>query len=600
VRDVIGRRLSRLSPAAGQLLGVAAIFEGEFAFDVANAVAGLPEDEGLDALDEALRNQLLKCPGTGARETCTFTHTITRHAVYFELSTPRRIRLHRRAAQILQGRRNGELAPSLAAEIAFQYHRSAGLPGAEEGVEFALTAAAHAEGAAAYDSAARFLRMALELLPEADPRRPRLLGQLGTALTWARAFDDAAKVAAEAGEAIAATEGADAATEYLSEAAYAANMAGSPAHAWGLARQGLAHAGTRRDVAWARLISFDHMSREAEEREDPGIPVDTPERREAARVLLAAHLDPMGPAPMEAVFDSRNEALASTNLIVRFYWAGEYSESIPLLAAEAEQALARDQLNRAARCRACAACVQTALGQLDEARSSLEEAVALSARLGEHIYPVLQARETLAVALDEGLENLAATFAALTASPSPALYWALGSMYAWAGRIAARLGEAQAALRFLGLLAPWLSRAPAWTVGFPVMACNAAEILWHLQRLDHVDVVELGVRDKLIPADFRAPMVDARLALARLHALQGHYEEAVKAFNEARSVLRVGRVAPLLAIADYDEARMNLYRGRPHDNERARQLLDAALRQFQAIGMTGWFRQAEELGKSLR
>jgi tetratricopeptide (TPR) repeat protein len=600
VRDVIGRRLARLSPAAGQFLGVAAIFEGEFAFDVATAVAGLRDDEGLDALDEALRNHLLRCPGTGARESCTFTHALTRHAVYCELSGPRRIRLHRRAAQVLEDLRNGHPAPSLAAEIAFQYHRSAGLPGAEQGVDYALAAAANAEGAAAHDSAARFLRMAIELLPAGDRRRPRLLGRLGLALTWARAFDEAAEVAAEAGAAIRDTEGAEAATEYLSEAAYAANMAGSPAHAWSLARQGLADAGTSREVAWARLVAFDHMHREAEERDEPGIPVDTPERRAAARILLAAHLDPMGPAPMEAVFDSRDEALASSNLIVRFYWAGEYNECVPLLRAEAEQALARSQLNRAARCRACAACVQAALGQLDAAKSSLQEAVDLSTRLGEPIYPVLQARETLAVALDEGLEDLADTFAVLTGSPNPALYWALGSMYAWAGRVAAALGETQAALRYLGLLTPWLTRAPTWTVGFPVMACHAAEMLWRLQRLDHVDVVEVSLREKLIPADFRAPLVDSRLALARLHALQGHYEEAEQLFDGARRVLGLQSAASLLAIVDYDRALMYVRRARPHDAERARTLLDAALRQFRAMGMTGWIRQASELSKSLR
>lgn len=56
---------------------------------------------------------------------------------------------------------------------------------------------------------------------------------------------------------------------------------------------------------------------------------------------------------------------------------------------------------------------------------------------------------------------------------------------------------------------------------------------------------------------------------------------------------------PLLAIADYGEALMFARRGGPGDAERARPLLDAARSQFEAIGMTGWIRRAEELGDRL-
>src|SRR5439155_13073559 len=54
VRQVIGRRLSRLSEGANRLLSVAAAFNGGFRFDIASAVAALNEAAGLSAVDEAL------------------------------------------------------------------------------------------------------------------------------------------------------------------------------------------------------------------------------------------------------------------------------------------------------------------------------------------------------------------------------------------------------------------------------------------------------------------------------------------------------------------------------------------------------------------
>src|SRR5581483_8448887 len=129
--------------------------------------------------------------------------------------------------------------------------------------------------------------MALDMLPGGDDRRPRLLGRLGIVLAWALSFDDAVAVATEAGDAIAEAETKPAAAEYLADAAYACSSAGGIVACW--------------DVAWARMVCFDHQRREAEDPEHPGIPLDSAERREAAAILRAAHLDPLGPAPMEAV-----------------------------------------------------------------------------------------------------------------------------------------------------------------------------------------------------------------------------------------------------------------------------------------------------------
>ena len=56
---------------------------------------------------------------------------------------------------------------------------------------------------------------------------------------------------------------------------------------------------------------------------------------------------------------------------------------------------------------------------------------------------------------------------------------------------------------------------------------------------------------------------------------------------------------PLRAITDYDEALMYARRNAPGDSARALPLLDAAMRQFADIGMTGWAQRAEDLRATL-
>jgi len=130
--------------------------------------------------------------------------------------------------------------------------------------------------------------------------------------------------------------------------------------------------------------------------------------------------------------------------------------------------------------------------------------------------------------------------------------------------------------------------------------CDSAWTLWRLERTVQIDIVERNLREKVVVPDFRYPMHDGRTALARLCALQGRYDEASRWFAKARTVLEEDGARPLRAIVDYDEALMYARRGADGDRERALPLLDAAMRQFRDIGVTGWTRLAEELRDQLR
>jgi predicted ATPase len=208
VRQVLNRRVRRLGAETGRLLSAAAAFGGSFHVTVAARVAGLDEAAVLNAIDAALRAQLVR-PAESA-ERYDFTHALIRETLYSELSPSRQVRLHRQVAEAME-QTYGDLVGEHAAAVAGQYHRSKDLPGAERGVPHAVTAADRAEAMYAHDEVVRLLRIALELTPRTARRPARLLGRLALRLTWVLDFDEAVQVAHEAGELIAATEGAAAA-----------------------------------------------------------------------------------------------------------------------------------------------------------------------------------------------------------------------------------------------------------------------------------------------------------------------------------------------------------------------------------------------------
>jgi class 3 adenylate cyclase/tetratricopeptide (TPR) repeat protein len=592
IREVVARRLARLSKAANQLLQAGAAFDGTFRFAVAARMADLPEMEALDALDEALASRLLV--SAGSDETYAFVRTLIRQTVYAEFSPSRQIRLHRRAAEALESVAGDDGWATRAGEIAVQYHRSRPLGNAERGVEPALAAADLAQAAGGHDEAASLLRLALDLVPSGDERRPRLLGRLGIVLAWALDFDGAVRVASEAGDAIAEAETKQAAAEYLSDAAYVCVTAGSPTHAWDLAGVGLTYAGER-NVAWARLVSLDSERAAAEDPNHPGIPIDSVERRESARILREAHLDPLGPGPMEGIFDSRAEALESSNLIVLTYWCGEVARCLPRAEAETEEARVAGRLARAARGQSLVSVCHSVLGSLEAAKAALAGALALADRLGRPVPFVINGREQLALALNEGWDELAAMTAPLRQARPPALAWAQPWFDSFVARAAARGGDTDEAMACVDRLVQYLQRAPAWALGVPLMADAPVEVLWLLERADHADAIERALREKVVGPDFRFPGMEGRLGLARLCALTGRHEEAAEWFAEARVVLKEQGARPLLAVADHDEALMYARRGGPGDVERARPLLSHARDQFESLGMTGWIRRAAEL-----
>jgi predicted ATPase len=101
VKDVITRRLSRLSEAANRALAVASVVGQSFSLPVLERVpdAGGDPDLLLDAVEEALRAGLIS---ETAQASYSFSHALIRQTLYSELSATRRARLHRRVGEAIE------------------------------------------------------------------------------------------------------------------------------------------------------------------------------------------------------------------------------------------------------------------------------------------------------------------------------------------------------------------------------------------------------------------------------------------------------------------------------------------------------------------
>jgi hypothetical protein len=335
------------------------------------------------------------------------------------------------------------------------------------------------------------------------------------------------------------------------------------------------------------------------------MPLDLPGRRAALRILhdsqrLTRRGD-LARYAVAAVHGRRDRIPAgdAADPTVAAFLLGDYTAAVPLFAQEADAAEAHGQLAWAVYCRAGQARCQVALGDLAEGVAALEHTRRLAARLpglalGWQLLHHQGAEDALAMALDEGWPERAAGFVPWMA-PGPDRHWGRAGIAGIGARTQARMGHTDAALSLLASPVHALRLAPAWAPNYTRTACEVAETLWLLDRRDHLAIVERALRDKALPADFRFPMTDARLALARLCALDGRTDEARRWFDAARTVLDAQGAQPLRAVVDHDEALMHLRAG---DQAAASPYIAAARTAFDRLGMTGWIRRLDTVATS--
>jgi ATP/maltotriose-dependent transcriptional regulator MalT len=190
VREVIGRRLSRLGVETQRLLASAAVLGDGFDTPLLRAVTNSEAVTVMQALEEAERAGMLREQGSSY----VFGHPLIRQVIYEGLSLPRRQELHLRAAEAIETIPAARLDPHLAA-LATHYRLAGAAADPEKAIDSSFRAGDAAQALFAYEEAASFWGAALEFMERAgrpSEERARLLERLGE-LMYTRGFHDYAR-----------------------------------------------------------------------------------------------------------------------------------------------------------------------------------------------------------------------------------------------------------------------------------------------------------------------------------------------------------------------------------------------------------------------
>ena len=362
VREVVGRRLARLSDDTNHTLRIASVVGPEFELGVVQAAGELSEDRLLAAVEEAASARVVtEVSATRYR----FAHALVRATLYESLSAARQVTFHRRAAEAIEQLHHAGLEAYVPALAHHWAKASSPVTDIVRAVEYARRAGDQALAQLANDEAANYYASGLELLDAggagpADARRLELL--IGRGEAQRRAGDpdyrqtllDAANLARQVGDTAALVRAAETNTlgnvwtgalevdaervEILRAALEAIGEGDSLPRARLLATLGL-------ELAWEpeagpRLAFSEEALRIARVLGDP---------ETLAHVLLARDYTITAPENVDERFDATTEllaiadgltdpVLASRALSLRFKAAMERAD-----VAEAELSLARNR-----------------------------------------------------------------------------------------------------------------------------------------------------------------------------------------------------------------------------------------------------------------
>jgi len=168
VREVIDRRIGHLSPGCIDLLRLASVIGHEFELEAVARLEERPARELLDLVEEAVRARALtEIPATTGR--LRFAHALIRDTLYDAIPASRRVAIHHRAGDVLEGLYGIEREAHLA-ELA--HHFFLAIPDADpaRAVDYARRAGDVAAARLAFEEAARLYGVALQALKLVETR----------------------------------------------------------------------------------------------------------------------------------------------------------------------------------------------------------------------------------------------------------------------------------------------------------------------------------------------------------------------------------------------------------------------------------------------
>ena len=592
VREVIGRRLARLSAEANRLLGVAAAFDAGFDLTDAAVLAGLDEETALDAIDEALAARVVRA---GDRlDRYVFEHALFRHTLWAELNPSRQVRLHRAIAEQLEKRCDHDPNPEQAIVLARHFHHSAALPGAERGVGYALLAAEHARARFAPVEEQHAILIALELLPEDDERALALFERAARAAIRAGDRDGAVVHAHHAVDAAAVVEGNREACVLATRLGrYADKVEQNSGWSFGRLAEPYREALDPTGAEAMQLLAWEIEHAEYLDPDNPGIAVDSPARHQLQQ--LAGRLEP-GERPTTYLHPSAAAVLAdyrqgrhSLALRLGFEGPGLYREA----ALEVRKQIERIDRNGLV---SLAVFMRGSLGRLHLVLGELDIAAELQAE-GEELMPRVEPGsnaaghfEVLAKARSWFVEDDPAPICPSVeeierAATREDSRWLSGNMRIARAFCLTALGDHVTGMLELSKHLVVIERAHIGALNSLAAIHCAVQASWIADRAEHVPTLERHLHAKVLEPDFCRLDTDGRWDAAVLCALAGRHDEARVWFQQAHDRLNAQGAIMLLPYVCCDEALMEARLGRPGERANARRRLDQAREWVDRIGL---------------
>ena len=190
VREVIGRRLDRLSDGTNETLRVAAVIGRDFEEELVWRVADMEPQQLMTAAAEAIAERLVTDLGDGRY---SFAHALVRDTLYEELSPPKRSALHERTGLAIEGICGQDVDERLG-ELAHHFLEAAPRGDLAKAIDYAQRAGEQDMEQLAYEDAVDVYGRALEVLelmddPDEELRCNLLLSLGGAEAKSARVAD---------------------------------------------------------------------------------------------------------------------------------------------------------------------------------------------------------------------------------------------------------------------------------------------------------------------------------------------------------------------------------------------------------------------------
>ena len=177
VREVVGRRLDHLSEECNRVLTIGSVIGREFGLKLLEKVSEVKGDRLLEALEEAMGARVIaELPRS--IDQYWFSHALIRETLYEELSTTRRVRLHRQIGEALE---ELDAEPNLP-QLAYHLCEAASAGDVDKAIDYARRAANSALAHFAYEEATAHYERALQVAELKEKADDRLRGELLLAL----------------------------------------------------------------------------------------------------------------------------------------------------------------------------------------------------------------------------------------------------------------------------------------------------------------------------------------------------------------------------------------------------------------------------------